>query len=148
MIKQANVADLEDIISLFEAYRTFYRHPSDLQGCRKFLTERLAHKESVIFIVYLEGKPVGFTQLYPKYSSARLAKNWILNDLFVDSDARNRGLGQQLIQTAVEFAQIDGATFVQLETQVENVIAQSLYKKMGFALQEPDTEFLVFKKQV
>ena len=41
---------------------------------------------------------------------------------------------------------IKQASFVQLETQVDNIKAQALYEKCGFVALEPDTEFLVFRK--
>lgn len=88
--------------------------------------------------------PVGFTQLYPKYSSARAIKNWILNDLFVDTDHRRKGIGASLIQAAIKFAKEEEAEFLQLETARDNSTAQSLYKSVGFKKQELDLNFLLY----
>ena len=137
-----NEADL--VVSLFNQYRIFYGKFSDL-GAKAFIDARLANKESIIFVALADDQPVGFTQLYPKYSSARLSKNWILNDLFVDLDYRKQGIGESLIKTAINFAKTQGATFVQLETAVDNYTAQSLYETIGFKKQEPDKEFFLYK---
>lgn len=146
MIKRIALDMLDDLVPLFDAYRVFYQQKSNPEAGRQFLQTRLVNNESVIFVAYDENKAVGFTQLYPKYSSARITKNWILNDLFVVDSARRAGVGERLIIQACAFAREDGASFVQLSTQVENTTAQNLYKKMGFQLEGPDTAFLTFKK--
>ncbi len=146
MIIEANLEHLDDLAGLFDAYRVFYKQESAIERGKAFLKSRIENKESVIYLAYKDNLPVGFTQLYPKYSSARMIKNWILNDLYVDEKFRKEGLAQQLIEQAVTFAKNEGAVFIQLETQIENHIAQSLYKKLDFLVQEPDNEFLLFKR--
>jgi len=144
-IKRINLSEADLVISLFNQYRIFYGNFSDLGMAKAFVDARLENNESVIFVALDENKPVGFTQLYPKYSSARLSKNWILNDLFVNENYRKQGIGQELIKTAMDFAKIQGSTFVQLETAVDNYTAQSLYEAIGFKKQAPDTDFFLYR---
>ncbi|WDF69400.1 GNAT family N-acetyltransferase [Sphingobacterium oryzagri] len=146
MIERIALDRLDDVVPLFDAYRQFYQQVSDLEAGRQFLQTRLAQNESVIYVAYQSGKAVGFTQLYPTYSSARMTKNWILNDLYVIDTYRRCGIGEQLIAEACAFAKADGASFVRLSTQVENKTAQKLYRKVGFQLEAADTAFLTFKK--
>ena len=40
-------------------------------------------------MAYEDAKAVGFTQLYPSYSSVNMASLWVLSNLFVDP--RHRG---------------------------------------------------------
>ena len=137
------------VTGLFNRYRVFYKQPSDIMLAESFINARLQNNESVIFVALADDQtPVGFTQLYPKYSSMRATKNWILNDLFVSPDHRKQGIGEQLINAATAFAKAQGASFVQLETAVDNYTAQSLYEAIGFIKQEPDTEFLLYRKKV
>lgn len=144
-IKRINLSEADLVISLFNQYRIFYGNFSDLGMAKAFVDARLENNESVIFVALDENKPVGFTQLYPKYSSARLSKNWILNDLFVNENHRKQGIGQELIKTAMDFAKTQGSTFVQLETAVDNYTAQSLYEAIGFKKQAPDTKFFLYR---
>ncbi|WP_295772566.1 GNAT family N-acetyltransferase [uncultured Mucilaginibacter sp.] len=145
-IKRIDIDEVNLVSDLFDQYRVFYKQPSDKAASTSFLSQRLSNKESVIFVALNEvNQPVGFTQLYPKYSSARLSKNWILNDLYVDEAYRKRGIGKQLIKTAMAFGIQTGATFIQLETQKENYTAQSLYKAIGFEQQVATDDFLLFK---
>lgn len=146
MISFGTLDNLPDLVGLFDKYRIFYKKDSDLIGAEQFLSERIKNQESVIYIYYDKNIAVGFTQLYPTYSSARMVKNWILNDLFVLEEYRKTGVATQLINKVIEFAKSNDANFVQLETQVDNFVAQKLYQHLGFELQEPDKEFLLYKK--
>ncbi|QBQ42528.1 GNAT family N-acetyltransferase [Sphingobacterium psychroaquaticum] len=148
MIRRASIDDLADIVPLFDAYRIFYGQASDLERARLFLDSRLNNQESIIFIAYQDDRAVGFTQLYPTYSSVRTHKSWILNDLYVAATARKTGIGESLINSAIAFAKADGTDVIQLETQIDNSVAQGLYLKMGFVLQERGTDFLLFKKSI
>jgi len=144
-IKRIDRNEANLVVGLFNQYRIFYGKFSDLGMAKAFIDARLENNESVIFVALADDKPIGFTQLYPKYSSARLTKNWILNDLFVDLDYRKQGIGEALIKTVMDFAKTQGATFVRLETAVDNYTAQSLYETIGFKKQEPDNEFFLYK---
>ncbi|PJJ84782.1 GNAT family N-acetyltransferase [Mucilaginibacter auburnensis] len=142
----ANEADL--VAELFDKYRIFYKQESEMALAESFINDRLSNNESVIYVALWDNKPVGFTQLYPKYSSMRAVKNWILNDLYVDEAYRNKGIASKLIQAAMDFAKANKAKFVQLETQTDNFNAQRLYESVGFIQQQPDTEFMVYRKAV
>ena len=82
-IRQAAIGDLELVVPLFDAYREFYRQQSDPERARRFLRDRLSHKESIIFLAFLDSSAIGFTQLYPSFSSAAMARIFIVNDLFL-----------------------------------------------------------------
>src|SRR5688572_31189441 len=90
-VRQAIIADLNLLVPLFDAYRQFYRQPSELERARRFLLERFEHSQSVIFLSFEGTAATGFTQLYPSFSSGVMARIFILNDLFVAPEARERG---------------------------------------------------------
>jgi len=131
-IYRVHEAERHLVTDLFDAYRVFYQQPSDPARADAFLRERLESGESVIYVALDSGQPVGFTQLYPTWSSVRTNKNWILNDLFVHPDHRKTGIGEALIRQAMNFAKEQGGNWVQLETAEDNHTAQGLYEAMGF----------------
>jgi len=45
------------------------------------MTQRFARKDSTIFVAEVEGKIIGFVQLYPLLDSLKLGNLWLLNDL-------------------------------------------------------------------
>ena len=129
---QATIEDLEGVSNLFNSYRMFYEQPSDLEGAKKYIKERLENEESVIFVVKNNQKYLGFTQLYPTFSSISMKRAWILNDLFVDLEARKQGIGEMLIHKAKDYAIETGAKSIGLETAPDNYAAQRLYEKNGY----------------
>ncbi|MEK3978619.1 GNAT family N-acetyltransferase [Psychrobacillus sp. FSL K6-2836] len=129
---QATINDLDSLTELFDFYRLFYKQASDLIGAKKFLEERFQKNESVIFIAYDNGEPVGFTQLFPSFSSVSMQKSWVLNDLYVKETARRKGVAKELINKAIGLAEETKAKGILLETGKENVNAQKLYETIGF----------------
>jgi GNAT superfamily N-acetyltransferase len=127
---------LDLVAPLFDAYRQFYGKPPDSEGARRFLAERLERGESVIFAVVENGRGLGFTQLYPSFSSVSMRPIWILNDLFVAEKARRRGVGARLLRVARDHASWTGAVRLALATAVTNTTAQSLYEREGWRLDE------------
>jgi GNAT superfamily N-acetyltransferase len=141
-VRQATAGDLDLLVPLFDAYRQFYRQPSDSALARRFLHQRFQHKQSIVFLALdAGGSAVGFTQLYPSFSSASAAPIFILNDLFVQPDARRAGVGSLLLRVAARFGHSAGAVRLTLSTEVTNEAAQKLYEASGWKRQ---TDFLVY----
>ncbi len=128
------LSTVEDVVPLFNAYREFYGQQSDLEQAEQFLLERLHKEESVIFLAYLNAKPVGFVQLYPTFSSVAMKKAFILNDLFVAEHVRKQGVAQALIEKCYSYCVQNDARYLCLETATDNVRAQKLYEKLGMKI--------------
>jgi GNAT superfamily N-acetyltransferase len=131
-IRQATVGDLDTVVQLFDAYRQFYRQPSEPERARRFLLDRFGHNQSIIFLAFADAAAIGFTQLYPSFSSGAMARIFILNDLFVEPEARRRGAGVALLQAAAEYGRRVGALRLVLSTEANNTTARSLYEKLGW----------------
>ena len=144
-IIEAKLEHIEEAAILFDLYRQFYQQHSDLALARIFITERLTEQTSVIFLALLRQafvqQYIGFMQLYPTYSSLSLKQLWILSDLFVRPEAREKGVGKLLLQQARQLAISTFAEGLTLQTAKDNVIAQSLYESQGW---EQETVFLTY----
>jgi ribosomal protein S18 acetylase RimI-like enzyme len=93
------------------------------------------NNDSEIFIaVDGDHPPIGFVQLYPLFSSTRMKRLWLLNDLYVVPAYRGKGIGKMLINRCKEFSQETGACGISLETEKTNEIGNGLYPKIGFEL--------------
>ena len=127
----AKLEHLEHLVPLFNGYRMFYQQKSDLDGVKEFLKQRLIQRDSIIFFAKDEAKALGFTQLYPTYSSVSLERFYILNDIFVLPERRGQEIGESLLKYAQEFVTKAGLKGLSLETAVENP-AKKLYEKLGW----------------
>ncbi|MBF2708945.1 GNAT family N-acetyltransferase [Flavobacterium soyangense] len=135
MIRKATLQDLDQLTTLFDQYLIFYKNPSNIEKHKSFLKERMENNEAIVFMAFddtIKEKAIGFTLIYPTFSSILLSKILILNDLYVDSTIRNNGTGEKLILNTVELAKELGVKLVRLRTAKNNVVAQGLYHKMGF----------------
>lgn len=134
-VREAKKTDLDQLSQLFDQYRMFYRLESDVTSAKIFLSERLENKDSEIFVCESDDNElIGFVQLYPLFSSTRMKKLWLLNDLFVKSNHRGKGVSIKLIEKAKKIVRDTSACAMNLETEKTNLIGNNLYSKTGFEL--------------
>jgi ribosomal protein S18 acetylase RimI-like enzyme len=139
MTRKADTKDLQQLTKLFDQYVVFYKGPSNYEKHYAYLKERLENNEAVIYVAYDDENPdklIGFVLIYVTFSSLALNKILILNDLFVDSSARKKGIGEKLILETVALAKEMEAQTIRLRTAKKNTIAQALYQKMGFVRED------------
>ena len=135
-VREAKLSDLENLSDLFNSYRMFYGKKSDLKVANEFLRSRIENKDSKIFVCDLNNELSGFVQLYPIFSSTRVSKYWLLNDLFVDIKKRGKGYSKLLIERSKELVIESKACGMMLETEKSNDIGNMLYPSTGFKKNE------------
>jgi len=131
-IKHPSIEQLPALAKIFDAYRVFYKKKSNEVAAMAFLRERIEQKESVLFVAEIKGELVGFTQLYPLFSSTNMARMWLLNDLFVIPEKRESGIGKLLMHAAQDHCKRTHSLGISLETEKNNLPGNALYPKMGF----------------
>lgn len=67
----------------------------------------------------------------------------IIEDMVVDETMRRRGIGEALVQRAIELARRAGAGNVSLSSNPQRVAANQMYQSMGFELRK--TNPYIFK---
>lgn len=139
-IRRAIPADLDQLSVLLDQYRIFYKQTSDKGKAFSFLKERMDNNESVVFIAEENGTLTGFTQLYPLFSSVRMQRTWLLNDLYVDAAHRGKGIGPLLLDAAKEFGIAANVKCLFLQTGEDNITAQRVYEKHGW-IKETDLSY-------
>jgi len=139
--RKAKLSDLDKLSKLFDCYRIFYRKETDIKGAKDFLEERISNNDSEIFVAVADDYELaGFVQLYPIFSSTRMKRVWLLNDLYVDKEHRGKGISVELISKSKKLVAQTKAYGLLLETEKSNVIGNSLYPRTGFRLND-DSNF-------
>lgn len=135
------------VADMFNKYRVFYKQASDLELAKEYLRERLSNNEAQVFLAYdsIASEFLGFTLLYARFSSVSTIKNWHIGDLYVEPNQRKRGIGQKLLQTAVDFATEQKAKFVSLNTAKDNFTAQKVYEDFGFDKRDYLPEYFYYQ---
>ena len=90
----------------------------------------------MIFLAEEAGVVLGFTQLYPLFSSVVCRRLWLLNDLYTTDSARGRGVGRALMDAARKHSIETGAAGIELSTAHTNLAAQRLYESLGYVRDE------------
>lgn len=145
--RKAKIEDLDALSELFDQYRIFYRKETDIKSAKSFIKERISKEDSEIFVAETpEDHIVGFMQLYPLFSSVRMKKLWILNDLFVNYDSRKKGISLGLINKAKELVEKSDACGMYLETEKSNLVGNNLYPKAGFELNKDANFYEWYRK--
>jgi GNAT superfamily N-acetyltransferase len=127
-IIKAEELHIDELVPLFDAYRVFYKAESNKPAVHDFLLDRIQKNESVIYLAYSDNQAVGFTQLYPIFSSVSMQSMYVLNDLYVDESYRRKGIAKKLLDKAKDFARSHSLKGLSLETSKVNP-AQKLYER-------------------
>ncbi len=135
-VREAKLSDLKNLSVLFNSYRMFYGKKFDLKVAEVFLRSRIKKKDSKIFVCDFNNELSGFVQLYPLFSSTRVSKYWLLNDLYVDINKRGKGYSKLLIERSKELVIESKACGMMLETEKSNDIGNKLYPSTGFKKNE------------
>ncbi|NCG35610.1 MAG: GNAT family N-acetyltransferase [Dehalococcoidales bacterium] len=131
-IREAKISDIDNLSGLFNSYRMFYGKDSNIGVAKKFLESRIKLCDSKIYVSEVDQCLTGFVQLYPIFSSTRVSKYWLLNDLFVDANERGKGYSKHLIKKAKNLVKDTSACGMMLETDKTNNIGNYLYPSQGF----------------
>ncbi len=137
-IELAAEKHIPEVGRLFDSYRQFYECVPDIGLATDFVAARIVNGDSAIFVAIDDAVALGFVQLYPSFCSVEAVKIQILYDLYVDAAARQRKVGEKLMNRASEFARDSGASRVDLLTAHSNTIGQHLYEMLGYEIANKD----------
>ncbi|KAB2488372.1 GNAT family N-acetyltransferase [Priestia endophytica] len=133
-IRPINAADIKKLIPLVRSYIVdFYKcpNPSDeelFNHINSLIKEPSLGKQ---FVIERENEFLGFATLYFTFSTTKVKKISILNDLFIREDYRGKGLGEKLFEFALAYSQNNNYAVMNWKTASDNKTAQSLYNKKG-----------------
>ena len=137
MVRAATRAELADLLALIADYQRFYGNPAPDEGANAaFFARFVAPSEDGMLIGAFAddaagAPPVGFACLYWTFSSVSATDVVLLNDLYVRPDRRGAGVGEALLDTAVQVARQRGASHLRWFTALDNRRAQRLYERVG-----------------
>jgi GNAT superfamily N-acetyltransferase len=131
VIRKATSSDLEGLIPMFDAYRSFFAGDSP-SGSREFLTQRLRQGDGIFLMAFSGERAVGFLTLYPLFSSWHARRIWFLSDLYVRDDFRNSGIGKQLVEQAKRYARDCDSRSIMVEIPHREPHLVKFYENLQF----------------
>lgn len=123
----------EQLLPLIAAYQRFYEvEEIDEERNNDFFRRFLAPSDDGLLLgARADGRFLGYACLYWHFSSLSAEEAVLMNDLFVEPDARGRGVGRALIEAAAEVARERGTAYLEWSTAPDNHTAQRLYDSTG-----------------
>ncbi len=96
-----------------------------------------SHPMSRIFIAYAGDQPIGMAICFVGFSTFKARQLINIHDLVVHESQRGQGIGSQLIDAVIDYANSIDCCAITLEVRADNP-ARKLYHKKGFqTLGEP-----------
>jgi putative acetyltransferase len=122
-IEPARQPDVERLLDGSEAF-ALSLYPAD--SCYLLDISELEEPGVDVFVARVDGVALGMAALVPYPDYAELKR------LFVDDEARGRGLAGALLRAVEDRAREQGCTLARLETGPKSVAAIALYEKHGY----------------
>ena len=114
--------------------RVYETAPGAEKTMRRFLADVAHNGYSFLFVAAVGDTTVGFISGELRQGSpAFLPKTWAsVDDVFVEPEYRNRGMGRALLQSVQDWAQERGADGISLQVAAANVRGRKFYEDLGF----------------
>lgn len=120
---QIRFMEVDDIEGVLKVEHEAFTIPWTRSAFVRELTENpFAH----YIVAEWEGEIVGYCGVWI------IADEASITNIAVHSEYRGKHIGEALLRSALEMALFAKAKTLSLEVRVSNVVAQSLYKKLGF----------------
>ena len=85
-----------------------------------------------IFVAKVADRTVGVAYLSRTWTLERGGDSVWLEELYVEPELRGRGIGQRLLQAAIEHARALGCAGMELEVEANHGRAANLYRRFDF----------------
>jgi ribosomal protein S18 acetylase RimI-like enzyme len=129
-IRRLQISDLEPLRQL---YRLFWGEDSDIERMRKRFHEMESNSRQVILCATLDNLVVGSVMgivCNELYGDCR--PFLVMEDLIVDKEHRNHGIGKALVRELEKFAQENSCSQMLFITETHRHDAVSFYESIGF----------------
>jgi GNAT superfamily N-acetyltransferase len=144
-VRRGSVADAPDLGRLLHDFNLEFSTPTpEADALAKRLGELIERGEATALVA---GRgPDGFALLRFRSSLYSEALDAHLEELYVVPDRRGQGIGQAILEAAIETAREAGATRLDVGTSVDDTAARALYGKLGFSNHEngPDGPSMLY----
>jgi GNAT superfamily N-acetyltransferase len=130
--------DLPELLPLMRAYLDFYGADPPDDDVLTLATALIAEPEveGIQILARDSGRAVGFATIFWSWSTLRAARTGVMNDLFVDPEARGGGIAEALIAECAARCRVRGARSLGWQTAKHNHRAQAVYERVGATREE------------
>ena len=131
-IRPATLGDAPTAVGLMAQLAQFGHGQVD-PGVDKRFRAMLESPQYALFVAEDgQGQVVGLLSASQRWTLWHAGPCALIEELVVDQAVRRQGVGRALIQAALDWAQAQGFSEVEVSTDADNLAAQAFYRKLGF----------------
>ncbi len=142
-IRQATLADQNDILSLLRSYCDEANAPQTDEHLLAGLVPLLSENPHGVVLVAEKEKIAGYAILTWGWGIESGGQEALVDEMLVMPGMRGQGIGEKLLQACLARAKQHGVKVVFLETEKDNPKSRKLYSKLGF---EEETSIWMSKR--
>jgi ribosomal protein S18 acetylase RimI-like enzyme len=133
MIHRAKPTDLGNLLDLLEKQFREHQIPFDAEEQISALGQLLDREDlGLVLLVEEEDQTIGFGVISFAWTLEHGGKSAWLDELYVQPEYRNEGLGSMIVAQALQEAKRSGCRALDLEVNAGNSRAERLYERHGF----------------
>ena len=141
--KQAKGADLDEVLEMMREYYAFDDLQFDVEGARPALKSLIENKSfGRVWTIGCGTEHAGYLVLTFGYSLEFHGRFGLIDELYLRSPFRNRGIGSKALAFAQHHCESSGIPVLRLEVERVNLRARAAYRNFGF---ETHDRFLMTK---
>ena len=132
-IRPVTEADIPDILRFIKALADYEKLSQQVVATEELLQQHLFGPRSTaeVLIARFEGRSVGFALFFTSFSTFLARPGIYLEDLFVESEVRGKGVGKALLQAVAKIAVKRNCGRLEWAVLDWNDPAIGFYKKLG-----------------
>jgi len=140
VIRPFTAPDAPLLVSLITELATYERMTHKLTLTPDKLVRWLLGDQAAAegWIAEIDGTPAGYTVCFLKFSTFKAEPKLYLEDIFVKSDMRGRGVGEMLMRHVAKIAVARGCTSMEWSVLNWNEPAIGFYRRLGATAEEPE----------
>src|SRR5262249_55546192 len=142
-ISAARPEDIATVVDLMRAFAAYENLLDSLEITPEKLTDAVFGKESFVEILIATANdvPVGYALYYRHFASFRGQVGLYLEDIYVSSEYRGKGIGEEMIREIARIAHSRGCERIDFQVLEWNTPAISFYKKLGAVCNDDERHF-------
>jgi ribosomal protein S18 acetylase RimI-like enzyme len=142
-IRAAQPDDLATVIKMMREFAAYEKLLDSLNITEERLHDAVFGKESFVEILIATGDdiPAGYALFYPCFASFRSQRGLYLEDIYVSSEYRGRGIGEAMLREIARIGHSQGCERIDFQVLEWNTAAISFYKKLGAVCNDEERHF-------
>ncbi len=142
-IKKAEIENVPQIIALLREFAEY----ENLLGFVEITEDRLkialfGEGKTAEAIVAFDGEtPIGYAVFYPNFSTFRGQRGFYLEDIYITTSFRKKGVGEMMLKFIANLAKSRGFERIDFLVLDWNISAVEFYKKLGAVRDDDERHF-------